>query len=194
MKTAQEKKKKEAVSGGAAEASPSGHSGDAEGLQSVDRIRDIIFGAQMRDYEARFKDLESRLLQKAEELRSHVDQGFAALSKKLADAVSAASQDLKSEQKSRADSEAEAARRLEAVRESLQKKLDSQGGAADQHFGRLEKNLDETAKRLAAEFQAKAKDLQDRLEAEVSRLGSVKTDRAKLAEMLREVAGKLSEK
>ncbi len=35
----------------------------------VDRIRDILFGSQMRDYDGRFQKLEERLTREADELR-----------------------------------------------------------------------------------------------------------------------------
>ena len=37
--------------------------------QNVDKIRDILFGAQMRDYDKRFARLEDRLMKDAEALR-----------------------------------------------------------------------------------------------------------------------------
>lgn len=52
-------------------------------LGSVDQIRDIIFGAQMRDYEERFSALESRLIDEARALREDVQNRFEALEQNL---------------------------------------------------------------------------------------------------------------
>ncbi len=54
-------------------------------LGSVDQIRDIIFGAQMRDYEERFSALESRLMNEARTLRADVQDRFQALERNLGD-------------------------------------------------------------------------------------------------------------
>ena len=52
-------------------------------LGSVDQIRDIIFGAQMRDYEERFSALEARLIDEARALRQDVQNRFEALEQNL---------------------------------------------------------------------------------------------------------------
>ena len=45
-----------------------------ERLGNIDQIRDIIFGAQIREYETRFGKLESDISLLQEEMRSHVEQ------------------------------------------------------------------------------------------------------------------------
>ena len=65
-----------------------------ERLGNIDQIRDIIFGAQIREYETRFGKLESDISLLQQEMRSHVEQlkanfaaeqkaGFENLEKKL---------------------------------------------------------------------------------------------------------------
>lgn len=65
-----------------------------ERLGNIDQIRDIIFGAQIREYETRFGKLESDISHLQQEMRSHVEQlkvsftaefkaGFEILEKKL---------------------------------------------------------------------------------------------------------------
>jgi len=65
-----------------------------ERLGNIDQIRDIIFGAQIREYETRFGKLESEISLLQQETRSHIEQlkasfaaelkaGFENLEKKL---------------------------------------------------------------------------------------------------------------
>lgn len=65
-----------------------------ERLGNIDQIRDIIFGAQLREYETRFGKIESDVSLLQQEMRSHVEQlkvsfsaelkaGFENLEKKL---------------------------------------------------------------------------------------------------------------
>ena len=65
-----------------------------ERLGNIDQIRDIIFGAQIREYETRFGKLESDISLLQQEMRSHLEQlkvsfstelkaGFDSLEKKL---------------------------------------------------------------------------------------------------------------
>jgi hypothetical protein len=55
----------------------------ASPLGSVDQIRDILFGAQMRDYEVRFSALETRLIDEARALRDDIQKRFQTLEKNL---------------------------------------------------------------------------------------------------------------
>ena len=52
---------------------------DTGGAASIDKVRDILFGGQMRDYERRFIKLEERLLQETSELKDEVRKRLAAL-------------------------------------------------------------------------------------------------------------------
>ncbi|MGD1875817.1 MAG: hypothetical protein ACFB02_22585 [Mastigocoleus sp.] len=45
-----------------------------ERLGNIDQIRDIIFGAQIREYETRFGKLESDISLLQQEMRSHIEQ------------------------------------------------------------------------------------------------------------------------
>src|ERR1700735_5916501 len=53
--------------------------GDAREGANVDKIRDILFGSQMRDYDKRFGRLEERLIKDAESLRDEMKKRFEAL-------------------------------------------------------------------------------------------------------------------
>src|ERR1700691_6741055 len=46
---------------------------------NVDKIRDILFGSQMRDYDKRFGRLEDRLIKDAESLRDEMKKRFETL-------------------------------------------------------------------------------------------------------------------
>jgi len=46
---------------------------------NVDKIRDILFGSQMRDYDKRFGRLEDRLIKDAESLREEMKKRFETL-------------------------------------------------------------------------------------------------------------------
>jgi hypothetical protein len=52
-------------------------------LGSVDQIRDILFGPQMRDYQQRFSALESRLIDEARVLREDIQHRFHVLEENL---------------------------------------------------------------------------------------------------------------
>ena len=57
----------------------SGTSARNEESNNVDRIRDIIFGGQMRDYESKFGQFEERLAKETSELREDLKRRLASL-------------------------------------------------------------------------------------------------------------------
>src|SRR3954452_18726060 len=66
----------------AREAQPTGDRNGGGGIDEsakVDRIRDILFGSQMRDYDGRFQRFEERLARESAELRADVQKRIDAL-------------------------------------------------------------------------------------------------------------------
>ena len=58
---------------------PNQTNGTLDESQNVDRIRNILFGSQMRDYDGRFQRLEERLVRDAAEVRSDLQKRLEAL-------------------------------------------------------------------------------------------------------------------
>ena len=86
-----------------------GGSGDAVG---VDKIRDLLFGNQMQDYDRRFSKLEERFLQRFKDVESEAKRNlemYESNSKKQVDSLAA---QLRSEKEARAESDKEIDRNL----------------------------------------------------------------------------------
>lgn len=67
-----------------------------ERLGNIDQIRDIVFGAQLREYDNRFSKLESDILRLQQEMRSQIEQLKANLTVELKAGVEALDKKLKS--------------------------------------------------------------------------------------------------
>lgn len=105
-------------------------------MGSVDQIRDILFGAQMRTYEERFSELEARLIDEASSLRDDIHIRFQELERNLeiergerGDATDRVVDELRSTAQSiaeRADHDRDELRNeLSAVRQALIERLDA---------------------------------------------------------------------
>jgi hypothetical protein len=70
---------------------------------SIDQIRDIIFGSQMREYERRFQQLEERTRQRIEELHAEVGKRLEAIEAFARREIDAQDERLKGEQSARSD-------------------------------------------------------------------------------------------
>ena len=71
---------------------------------NVDKIRDILFGSQMRDYDKRFGRLEDRLIKDAEALRDEMKRRFESLEAFVQKELESLGQRLKAEKSERGES------------------------------------------------------------------------------------------
>ena len=158
----------------------SSHS-ENENVQSVDKIRDIIFGGQMREYEARFTAVENRLIKEAARLRQDTEERMNALENLVLREFEALSHKLQQEKKERNES-------LLTV-ETLLKKADD---LLNQRLGEVEnKNLEEVRKLRNQEYEDikhlrkslldLREELSSQIEREIDALRKSKVDKAGIA-------------
>jgi hypothetical protein len=151
--------------------SDSTHSGGetdaAEGAAgSVDKIRDILFGVQMRDYDRRFAGVEERLSREMSALRDETAQRFEALQTSLREGLDALHHRLNGEQQTRGES-------LQGLGDDLRRQLSEQG------------------QQISSELVRRFDELSASLERQAGALRHEKTDRATLATLLTEMAQRL---
>src|SRR5712692_10300209 len=79
----------------------SASNGDSGEVANVDKIRDILFGSQMRDYEKRFARMEDRLAKDAAALREDLKKRFDALESFAKQEIESVGQRLKGEKSER---------------------------------------------------------------------------------------------
>ena len=163
-----------------------------DGAGNVDQIRDILFGNQMRDYDRRFQRLEEGIRKEVADLRDDTKSQLEALEEHL--------------RKEMADVRAALARESKDRVEADRKLGDDLKKTSDETYERireLESDLDARAAELRDQILAQSKalseDIQsrdDRLSAELSQtaneLQESKVDRGTLAQLLVDVAMRIS--
>jgi uncharacterized protein YoxC len=166
--------------------------GDLGGGGNVDKIRDILFGTQMRDYEKRFARLEERLLKESADLREDSKRRFAALEALITKELEALTDRLKAEQGERAESVEEVSHELRNLTKSFEKKsaqLEEQTAKGQRD---LRQQILEQSKTLSDDIRQKHEELSSLLGREVEGLSTEKADRATLAALFTEVAMRLN--
>src|SRR5271170_4963656 len=93
---------------------------------NVDKIRDILFGSNMREYEKRFARLEERLNKSSEALREDLKKRFDSLETYVREEMESLGQRLKTEKTERGESLKELTRETRDSAKSLEKKLSGQ--------------------------------------------------------------------
>src|SRR5215831_2362875 len=84
---------------------------DAESV-SVDKIRDLLFGNQMQDYDRRFANLEDRFLQRFKDIESETSRNLGAFESNAKKQVDSLASQLREEKDQRVDADKEIDRLL----------------------------------------------------------------------------------
>src|SRR5205809_8036876 len=90
-----------------------GHLGqEVPSAGNIEKIRDILFGSQMRDYDRRFARLEERLLKEAADAREDARRRFDSLETFIKQEITALGDRVKSETQQRTQSDEDLTREL----------------------------------------------------------------------------------
>jgi hypothetical protein len=164
-----------------------------QGAGNVDKIRNILFGSQMREYEARFAQQEESLAEGLAELREMANKRFEAIETYMRNEFESLQARLKSEREDRSNGLKQVARDLSELGESLNRRiseLDEQGSQA-QRQTRLE--LLQVSKSFAEDLGRKQEEMTLLVDRRFQELRKGKTDRAALAAMFTELGMRLND-
>jgi chromosome segregation ATPase len=165
----------------------------AGGGASLDKVRDILFGVQMRDYERRFARLEERLLKDTSDLKDEVKKRVDALEQYIRSETGSLGDRLKSERDERVEAAAEGMRELRESSRAHEKR----SAQLDEQLSKSQRDLREQIldqhRRLSEEIRQKVDEVLAALARETETLRADKTDRATLASLLTEMAMRLTD-
>jgi hypothetical protein len=174
-------------------AQPAAQGAGAEGgAGSLDKVREILFGSQARDYEKRFTRLEERLIKESADLKDEVRSRMEALENFIKKEIDALSDKLKAEHTDRQEADSELTREVKDLTKTFDKKTGQLDDQMSKNQRETREQILEQSKRLSDEIRQKHKELLDALERESRELRSEKTDRAALAAMFTELAMRLN--
>jgi hypothetical protein len=153
--------------------------GDAPG---VDKIRELLFGNQMQDYDRRFAVMEERFLHKVRDLEAESARAIQSMESSVKKQLESIASQVRQEQDLRQEADKELGRGLREQIQGLEKHL---GKVADQLAG-LDRDFTE---RLGRESQTLHEDIRrTAIERMLAELMNVKTDRSLLAGLFVEIA------
>jgi len=161
------------------------------GLGDIEKVRDILFGKYVSNFEQRFADLESRLEADVEELKKRLSDKIASMDGAVNDSLARLDSQITAE-KSLRDSE------LKTVQESLKKaeqalkhSIGLMEDQANQDLAAVRASLEESHQELLDQTSSVQAQLVSDLEKQKEELQTDKVGRQSLALMLDEVAVKL---
>ena len=165
--------------------------GSIDESQNVDRIRNILFGSQMRDYDGRFQRLEERLVRDAAEVRGDLQKRLEALEAFMKGEVESMTNRVRAENAERTQALGKLAQDLGETARGLDLKINNLDQQAAKDIRDLREQLLEQSKALNAEIREKHEQMKAGLEQEAQQIRGAMTGREALAEMLSEVSLRL---
>jgi DNA anti-recombination protein RmuC len=165
---------------------------DLAGTGNIDKIRDILFGVQMRDYEKRFTRLEERLIKESNGLRDDTKKRFDALELYLKNELESLTERLTAEQNARNENAEALAQGIKDTARAFEKKAAQMDEQTARSQRELRQQILDQSKSLNDEIRQKYEELTSLLQREAEELRTDKTDRSALAALFTEVAMRLN--
>ncbi len=160
---------------------------------NVDKIRDILFGSNMREYEKRFARLEERLTKSSDALRDDLKKRFDTLESYVREEMDSNNTRLKAEKTERNENIKELTRETRDNAKSLEKKLSQLEEQLTSAQTDLRARILDQSKSLSNQIQKMKDELEAALETEAETLRNDKTDRAQLADLFAELSLRLKD-
>jgi chromosome segregation ATPase len=154
----------------------------------VDKIRDLLFGNQMQDYDRRFSMLEERFLQRFREIESEAARNLSSFESSAKKQMESLAAQLREEKDLRTDADKEIDRIQREHNDTVEKRLRS----ISEQLSKLDRDqvdrLTQEVQSLREEIKRRNEDLQHTIEKMFAELSNVKTDRNLLASLFLEIA------
>jgi hypothetical protein len=160
---------------------------------SVDKIRDILFGSQIKNYEARFARLEENLVRETVELKEVMRRRFESLEGFFRSETEALAARLKAEREERTGNVSTLTRDLKSTHEELLRKINELDASTSEAQTNIRRELMAESRKLLDEIAQRHDSLRSLLERRVGELRNAKTDRTLLATLFTEIANQIGE-
>lgn len=161
-------------------------------IGNIDKIREILFGGHIRDYEKRFMRVEERLTKESLDLREDTRRRFESLEQFIKSEFTALADRLQAEQRTRDEALQGVWRGVHDTGHSLSTKLAELQDQSERSQSALREQILAQSKDLSDDMRRKQEEITEMLQREVADLNHGKTDRSSLATMLTEMAMRLN--
>lgn len=160
--------------------------------QNIDKVRDILFGSQVRNFDRRFSKLEEKFENELAEAREETTKKLNELEEFINREVSSLIERITTEQHSRQDDVKKLSGELKDSSHDFDKKLTTMGEQTAKHESELRQKILEQSKSLTDEMKKRQEAILAKLERESSELREDKADRVAMAEIFTEMAMRLT--
>lgn len=159
---------------------------------NIDKIRDILFGNQVRDFDRRFSRTEDQVIKVTSDLREEVFKRLDAIEQFFKEELATLKDRIKTETDKRTDAGRQMREKLKDVAETMERSIQATEDKFSEKSSDLRQQILDQSKQLSKEIQEKYEHAGQEIQRSAERLEDSKIDRSALAEYLMEVAMRLS--
>jgi hypothetical protein len=159
--------------------------------ENVDKIRDILFGASMRDYEKRFSRLEERLLKESSDIREDIRKRLGDLESYIRQEIESLSERITAEARTRTETTERVSNDISELSRTLEKRAQLIEDQYTKGQRDLRQQMLEQSRQIGADIARNTEVTAAQTEKGFAELRNEKTDRATLAGLFTEVAMRL---
>jgi gas vesicle protein len=160
-------------------------------LGNIDQIRDIIFGAQLRDYNTRFDKLESELANFRQELLDRIQEVKSTNAADLRSAIDILDKRIKALQVAGEEERNDLRQIIDRTHRKSSSNFEKLSEDLELSTSVLRDNLSETKSKLQDDIRNLRTYVQEELERRLSAIGNIKVSRDDMAEILFELGMRL---
>ena len=161
---------------------------DAGDADNVDKIRDILFGSQMREVEKRFASLEKSLASDIATLRNENALQIESLKSYIESEIEILSSKLSAEESTRIENIDELEDQLKLQVKNIDKKIGDVGKALDKSARETNQKILKQSQDFTKELGDQMGEARERMDSHREELSGAKVDKLVLAEMLNTLA------
>jgi ABC-type transporter Mla subunit MlaD len=159
---------------------------------NVDKIREILFGGQMKDYESRFKRLEEKLIQETNRLAQDMEDRINSAEKFMRKEIELKAEQLQQERKERLDGLKSLDQALQALNANLSERLEDMEAGNRKSLGDTRQEFHDEIAILQTRLREQQDSLTQSLEQEANQLRTDKVSLSALSGMFSELSMRLN--
>ncbi|NJO16953.1 MAG: hypothetical protein HC877_14795 [Thioploca sp.] len=164
----------------------------ATNIGNLDKIREILFGGQIRDYEKRFRRLEERLSQENVQLRDELLQRVKSLEDLLMSETEGLTEKMKLERQERYEANQDFIREMNSLKTEINNRFVQLDEQVSKDIKQLRQQFQNQLQELIVQFRQQKDNLTLLIKQEVAQLKEEKLARSDLAAFFTEFALRLN--
>ncbi|MFN5857181.1 MAG: hypothetical protein ACK456_15025 [Pseudanabaenaceae cyanobacterium] len=165
-----------------------------ERLGNIDQIRDIIFGAHLREYNSRLEKLENQLAESIQDIRERNQELKAAFTTELRASLEAIDKRLKTISNISQEETADLRQQVDRLNRKFSSSLEQLDETVAEHKMELHDEIADTRDKLQFDIRELKNFLLEELDRHVSMMQEVKVSKDDMAELLFELGMRLKGK